>query len=1139
MDQQKYIQAVEERLSSTLNEYRFNNYKKQLAARKLSVAFNASYNEAYLWNRALFLSTNAAVLVRENGNRKLALQSFKESAEIYENLSVAGEEYDRSYCLILSSLCYDLAGYQANAYCLIKQLESLNLISQEEDLKLESDNYIFSQINLLLRKNIFLARQNLRTNNDIGESLTTTALSNWYEHILNGTNTPFQENIDNAYKYYLNAGNIYLSHVLFLIRCRFSLYIERSIWEILNGIEGISQSPIWSKYVKLLSHDFYDGNDFKENGKRISKFEFWVSQIRAIEKGLFTEESNFVIQMPTSAGKTFIAELSILNALVKNPGKKCIYVAPFRALTNEKENELATYLSKLGFSVSSLSGSYEVDLFEQLVLEDTDVLVATPEKIDLLFRLNSEYFRNISLIVVDEGHIVGDYSPRSSLLEFLIIRLKIKIPEARILFISAVMPPENANEYSLWLNNQRDKVLRSLLHADSSIEEEWEPTRKLIGRFEWSGNNGRITYKNIDTENEETQVRLDAFIPAIITKRQFLETYPDGTNKAQTSAALAYTLSNTGNSLVFCAKVADTERVAKILLSMLDLFDLLGDSIPSHFATNISTESYFFSQKWFGDESHVTQCLSRGIGIHYGDMPEPVRRAVESDFSNGKLRVLISTNTIGQGLNFPIRHLIIHSTIISFNQKIKVRDFWNIIGRAGRAGKETEGQIVFVINSFTDERSYSEYTNKSNIEPAFSMLFNCLNALSRKRISENEYETFVSALSETYLLNIIAEEIVETDDQDSIDLIINNSLFKVQAEQKAIDTAPLKASFSKMISDIKENVPDDLVKVFGQTGFSLKSNQEIVDFINSNEPDLKTIVESDNHLLLTQKILELFDSSEMSEVNSEKLQRLSLSVGSCNEILQKWITGDDINDLQRTWATISGNPQHLHVLIAEGFYYRFPWGITSFLTILCHQLRIERADLPSNISGLSSYVKYGVNNTTACLARSLGIKNRDTALLIAEKSNNRTGRDFIRWLANLTMEDINEFNVNHFDGRNVLNVALKLSPQRFISVPDEFNFNVRGITYETERMNNSLRIEVNDLLTLTREPSNPFDAYAVKISVNEHELGYVPREVAKIMAFEMDISNVKYIAQVVETTERDNYKDLSVKAIKEGLNKDF
>src|SRR2546429_9956712 len=101
------------------------------------------------------------------------------------------------------------------------------------------------------------------------------------------------------------------------------------------------------------------------------------------------------------------------------------------------------------------------------------------------------------------------------------------------------------------------------------------------------------------------------------------------------------------------------------------------------------------------------------VGLHYGPLPDPVRQAVEDDFRSGSIKILVSTNTLGQGVNMPVKTAIIYSLERSYwdeknkrhvHQPIKKRDFWNICGRAGRAGKETEGQIIFVISSSRDNR---------------------------------------------------------------------------------------------------------------------------------------------------------------------------------------------------------------------------------------------------------------------------------------------------------------------------------------------------------------------------------------------------------------------------------------------------
>jgi helicase len=879
MNKQEYLDVLNLRMQNVLEDYTFGNYKNQTTARKLSADFAATYQESYLWNRALYLSSNAATLVLERRNSRTAMRALKESAEIFENLSKVGLQYDTAYCTILSSICYDLAGYQANALCLMRLANPYVFEAGENGISVVEDDYILSHIRLLLLKAIPYAKNLLRDRRalqldesaDLSITLFNKALGGWYDSILDGADRDIDFDLLELYRFYSGEFRIHIAHLVHLIRARAVLYEQRSIWKRVATDVLLISNPIWTKYLKLLSHDPYDRTIIKPIERRVAKFEFWTSQLRALEMGLLRENSNFVVQMPTSAGKTFIAELAMVDALVKQPGKKCIYVAPFRALTNEKEDELANIFNKLGFSVSALSGSYEMDEFQQIVLEDTDVLIATPEKLDFLFRQNSNYFASVSLVVVDEGHIVGDVSTRASLLEFLVVRFKMASEQVKILFISAVMPPANANEYSMWLNGANDKVIRSLLYPDSPPTEEWEPTRKLIGNFIWSGNNGLITYRDVATENEQTRRRTAAFVPALIRIRQFAGRFPDGQNKAQTSASLAYVLSDTGNCLVFCAQVRDTERVGQALLNIISAQEAAGEILPDRFRVNRETEAWFFARKWFGERSHVALCLERGIGIHYGDMPDAVRRSVEADYAGGNLRILISTNTIGQGINFPIKHLIIHSTLITVGVQVSVRDFWNIVGRAGRAGKETEGQVIFVIKSTTDGRAYSRYTEKANIEAAFSIFLAVLNALRLQRITDQEFQQNMEIIAESYLLDLLTEEIVGTDDQALIERIIDNSLFKVQAESRNLDLRPVRNAFGTIAQTIRQTVPQELLPVFGQTGFTLKSNLAIDAFIDRERDALILLVETDDYLGLLEKILSLFGEGAITEVMSQKL----------------------------------------------------------------------------------------------------------------------------------------------------------------------------------------------------------------------------------------------------------------------------
>jgi len=1141
MNKEEYISEIEDDVSNLLQDYKLSNYKNQAFAWKLNAKFNRTFQEDYLWNRALFLSTNSCILLQNDKNLKVALKGLYESAEIFEYLSELPEieeKYDKDYILILSALCYDLSGYQANAYCVTSRIESYKLTTSDEGIDLRIDNHLVEQIRLILLKKIPFAHysnHNKSLDNELGFQVIKQALDSWYRYILKLQENDYESEIDKAYKYFLFSGNTYLSHLLFLLKTRILLFDNRNIWNRISSDENIKTNHYWKKYAKLLAHDYYSDNSIKDIEERKSIFEFWTSQLRAIEKGLIDLDENFVVQMPTSAGKTFIAELSILKYLIKYPNKKCIYIAPFRTLTNEKEVELSKYFSKLGFSVSSLSGSYEIDEFQDVILSETDLLIATPEKIDLLLRINPDFFNNISFIVVDEGHIIGDISTRATLLEFLIIRLKIKIPKIKTLFISAVMPPQNADEYSLWLSGKESNVLRSLKFNDSNYNEEWEPTRKLISYFEWVGDNGNITFENVITEDENTKIKQGAKLYSFLKDKEFANKYPHKNEKKETAAALAFKLSDEGNTLVFCAQVPRIKSVANALLSLLSVIE--ANEIPKRFQLNENKKSSYYAKIWFGNESFITKSINYGIGIHYGDMPEQVRMAVEDDFRNGNLTVLLSTNTIGQGLNFPIKNLIFYSVTIGFNSEkkesinIQYRDFWNIVGRAGRAGKETEGNIVFIINTPTDRRLYDKFKNKDNIENADSLFYKVLDLLLENRVSYKKgFFNDLSTLSETYLLDLLTEEVIGTEYEAIIDKIIDNSLFKVQIEKHNLDIKPIKKGFKKIFKSFENETSFEQLETYRITGFSFRSNKIIDNFIVENKDDLELYVENDDFLSIVKLYLEMVTNNEIDEIKDYKLDRLNIDPINYLGIIENWIGGKTIQDLINEWETNHKKDViSFHIFISKALYYLYPWGITSFLVILAYRLGKKIAELPENIKNLTSYVKYGVNNSTSCLARSLGIKSRQVSLFLYEESFYLEGKQFIRWLSNLTNEEIKSFDISEFDKDNLKNVSLKLTPSSYRSDISEFQFIIKGTYLNNKWQKVSKSLILGEKLTYKRDEHNEFDPYAILISKEHNEFGYIPREYSKLIASEIDIEETKYEIIVVSINDKEEYNEIEIR----------
>ncbi|OFR38169.1 RNA helicase [Corynebacterium sp. HMSC077D03] len=93
----------------------------------------------------------------------------------------------------------------------------------------------------------------------------------------------------------------------------------------------------------------------------------------------------------------------------------------------------------------------------------------------------------------------------------------------------------------------------------------------------------------------------------------------------------------------------------------------------------------------------LSKLLRRGIGVHHAGMLPKYRRLVERLAQQGLLKVICGTDTLGVGINVPIRTVLMTGLAKFDGQRqriLKSREFHQIAGRAGRAGYDTEGTVI-------------------------------------------------------------------------------------------------------------------------------------------------------------------------------------------------------------------------------------------------------------------------------------------------------------------------------------------------------------------------------------------------------------------------------------------------------------
>jgi len=179
----EYLKSKEMELDGICSSRKLKNFLNQSYSKKNGAEFDETFSEEYLWRYALYMSSRSCYLLENDKNNETAIESLKMAAEIYENLYDISKEYDNAYSLLLSSLCYDLSGYQANAKCLIDKLENeLGYYSLKNDDYINNlENLFLKTIQLFLQKKIYLLNDELVQL----ESMDLSMFNSSYENFLN------------------------------------------------------------------------------------------------------------------------------------------------------------------------------------------------------------------------------------------------------------------------------------------------------------------------------------------------------------------------------------------------------------------------------------------------------------------------------------------------------------------------------------------------------------------------------------------------------------------------------------------------------------------------------------------------------------------------------------------------------------------------------------------------------------------------------------------------------------------------------------------------------------------------------------------------------------------------------------------
>ena len=366
--------------------------------------------------------------------------------------------------------------------------------------------------------------------------------------------------------------------------------------------------------------------------------ELYPPQAACVEEGLL-EGKNLLVSIPTASGKTLVAELAMHAAIAK--GGKCLYIVPLRALAAEKYAEFSA-----GAKVGIATGDFDR---RDDYLGRNEIVVATSEKVDSLLRNRTAWLSEVTLLVVDEVHLVG--SPdRGATLELVIAKLRRLNPSVQLIGLSATIG--NPSALAEWL-------------GAALVASDWRPVRLRQGVYF----RGEIRFHDGCRELDATASKSDDL-------NLCLDTIAEG-----------------GQCLVFVNSRRNAEGFAKRAASAIKSKDPALAVYASRIGDLATTEL----------DRTLGACVARGAAFHHAGLRREYRELVEEGFRAGAIKCIASTPTLAAGLNLPARRVVVRDCFRFAGGQgmvpIPVQEYHQMAGRAGRPHLDPYGEAVLIAKS--------------------------------------------------------------------------------------------------------------------------------------------------------------------------------------------------------------------------------------------------------------------------------------------------------------------------------------------------------------------------------------------------------------------------------------------------------
>lgn len=375
--------------------------------------------------------------------------------------------------------------------------------------------------------------------------------------------------------------------------------------------------------------------------------------------------SSIALSAPTSAGKSFVF-LAYIEQLKRSfPNVNLVYLVPSRALISQVATDLREASLGKAFEVTT------VPIPAAPTVLGTPIYVLTPERLQVLFHTAPDL--SFDVAIIDEAHLIGEGS-RGVVLHSVLQDLQRRRPNMQFLFSSPqVREPE---VFGNVVGRESVKVIKT---KDSPV------AQNIIMLNRRSGDYSKIDILLWRDGEKTLLATVDTAIPIY--------------NSHDGLVYLSWALGNASQSLVYAVGPAACEEIAfkiKQLSQDQDVTKMVPRSEPTELSIQVRKELSAFAKEAVHPSYVLAETVESGVGFHYGRIPPLLRGAVESAFADGHLNYIVCTSTLLQGVNLPARNVFMQNPHKGEKNPIEPVDFWNLAGRAGRLGKDFQGNVFLI-----------------------------------------------------------------------------------------------------------------------------------------------------------------------------------------------------------------------------------------------------------------------------------------------------------------------------------------------------------------------------------------------------------------------------------------------------------